>query len=165
MAWIFMSPWNSCWNSKPQRMIVYEVRALGGGQSSQRVSAFIKEALERSLVPPSTWEHKKMLWTRKRTFIRMSPCRHHDLGFPSLWDCEQEEKGMTEDEVVGWHHWLNGHEFEQAPGDGEGQGSLECCSPLGRKESDTTERQNNNRSVNNTFLWLISSSVCGILLW
>ena len=44
-------------------------------------------------------------------------------------DWRQEEKGMTEDEVVGWHHWLNGHEFEQAPGDSEGQGSLACCSP------------------------------------
>ena len=41
----------------------------------------------------------------------------------------QEEKGMTEDEMVGWHHGLNGHEFEQAPGDGEGQGKLACCSP------------------------------------
>ena len=46
----------------------------------------------------------------------------------------QEEKGMTEDEMVGWHHWLNGHEFEQAPGDGEGQGSLASCSPWGCKE-------------------------------
>ena len=50
---------------------------------------------------------------------------------------------MTEDEMVGWHHRLNGHEFEQALGDGEGQGSLACCSPWGRKESDTTERLNN----------------------
>ena len=51
----------------------------------------------------------------------------------------QEEKGMTEDEMVGWHHQLNGHEFEQALGVGNGQGSLVCCSPWGRKESDTTE--------------------------
>ena len=50
-----------------------------------------------------------------------------------------EAKGMTEDEIVGWHHGLNGHEFEQAPGDGEGQGSLVCCSPWGNKESDMTE--------------------------
>ena len=49
---------------------------------------------------------------------------------------------MTEDEMVGWHHRLNGHEFEQTLGDGEGQGSLVCCSPRGRKESDTTERLN-----------------------
>ena len=45
----------------------------------------------------------------------------------------QEEKGATEDEIVGWHHRLDGHEFEQAPGDGEGQGSLACYSPWGRK--------------------------------
>ena len=51
---------------------------------------------------------------------------------------------MTEDELVGWHHRLNGHEFEQAPGVGDGQGSLACCSPWGHKESDTTERLNNN---------------------
>ena len=49
---------------------------------------------------------------------------------------------MTEDEMVGWHDQLNGHGFEQAPGDGEGQGSLACCSPWGHKESDTTERLN-----------------------
>ena len=48
---------------------------------------------------------------------------------------------MTEDEMVGWHHRLNGHEFEQAPGNGEGQGSPACCRPQGRKESDTTEQQ------------------------
>ena len=45
----------------------------------------------------------------------------------------QEEKGMTESEMVGWHHWLNGREFEQVPRDGEGQGSLACCSPWGHK--------------------------------
>ena len=59
-------------------------------------------------------------------------------------DWGQEEKGMTEDEMVGWHHWLNGHEFEQAPGDGEGWESLACSSPWGCKESDMTEWLNNN---------------------
>ena len=49
---------------------------------------------------------------------------------------------MTEDEMVGWHHRLDGHEFEQAPGDGEGHGSLACRSSWGRKESGTTERLN-----------------------
>ena len=53
-------------------------------------------------------------------------------------DWGQEEKGTTEDEMVGWHHRLNGREFEQAPGDSEGQGSLACSSPWGCKESDTT---------------------------
>ena len=45
---------------------------------------------------------------------------------------------MTEEEMVGWHHRINGQEFEQAPADSEGQGSLMCCSPRGLKESDTT---------------------------
>ena len=54
-------------------------------------------------------------------------------------DWRQEEKGMTEEEIVGWHHWLNGQEFEQAPGVGDGQGSLVCCSPWDCKESDMTE--------------------------
>ena len=55
-------------------------------------------------------------------------------------DWRQEEKGMTEDEIVGWHHRLDAPEFEQAPGVSDGQGSLACCSLLGHKESDTTER-------------------------
>ena len=66
-------------------------------------------------------------------------------------DWRQEEKGTTEDERVGLHHWLKGHEFEQALGDGEGQGNLACCSPWGHKELDTTEWLNNNQ----TTYWLI----------
>ena len=57
-------------------------------------------------------------------------------------DWRQEEKGMIENEMVGWHHRLDGHEFEQAPGVGDGQGSLVCCSPWGHKESDMTEQPN-----------------------
>ena len=57
-------------------------------------------------------------------------------------DGKQEEKGTTEDEMVGWHHRLNGHKFEQALGVGDGQRSLACCSPWGRKELDMTERLN-----------------------
>ena len=51
-------------------------------------------------------------------------------------------RGMTEDEMVGWHYRLDGHESEQVPGVGDGQGRLVCCSPWGCKESDTTERLN-----------------------
>jgi len=54
-------------------------------------------------------------------------------------DWRQEKKKTTEDKMVGWHHQLDGHEFEQAPGVSDGQGSLVCCSPWGCKESDTTE--------------------------
>ena len=61
----------------------------------------------------------------------------------------QEERRRTEDEMVGWHHGLDGHEFEQTPGDGEGQGGLTCCSPWGGKESDTTERLKNNNNTTN----------------
>ena len=51
---------------------------------------------------------------------------------------------MTKDEMVGWHHCFSGYEFEQTPGDSEGQASLACCSPWGHKDSDTTERLNNS---------------------
>ena len=65
-------------------------------------------------------------------------------------DRRQEEKGMTEDEMVGWHHWLNEHEFVSSPGVGDGQGGLASCSPWGRKESDMTERLN----------WTYSQQIC-----
>ena len=79
-----------------------------------------------------------ILWPSdaKKWLIRKDP----DAGK----DWRQEEKGMTEDEMVGWHHRLYRHVFEQAPGDVEGQGSLACFSPWGRKEWDTTEQLNNN---------------------
>ena len=78
-----------------------------------------------------------ILWLpdAKNQLIRKDP----DAGK----DWRQEEKGMTEDKTVGWHHWLSGHEFEKTLGDGEGQGSLACCCPWGFKESDTTEQLNN----------------------
>ena len=69
----------------------------------------------------------------------------------------QEEKGTTEDEIVEWCHWLNGHEFEQALEDGDGQGGLVCCSPWGLRESDTTEWLNNNNSPRiNSFMYRYS---------
>ena len=61
---------------------------------------------------------------------------------------------MTEDEMVGWHHQLLGHEFEQALGDGEGQGSLACCSTWGCKESDMTERLNLILMRNNALIYI-----------
>ena len=59
---------------------------------------------------------------------------------------------MTEDEMVGWHHRFKGHEFEQGPGDGGGQGSLACCSLRGLKELDMTERLNNNNGESDVTL-------------
>ena len=67
----------------------------------------------------------------KSRLIRKDPDAGKDWG--------QEEKGTTEDEMVGWHLQFDGHEFEQAPGVGDEQGSLACCSPWGHKELDTTE--------------------------
>ena len=62
------------------------------------------------------------------------------LMLGGIWG--QEGKGMTEDEMAGWHHRLNGREFEWTPGVGDGQGGLACCDSWGRKESDMTERLN-----------------------
>ena len=74
-----------------------------------------------------------ILWPpdAKSRLIRKNPDAGKDGG--------QGEKGTTEDEMVGWHHQLTGYECEQALGDGEGQGSLACCSPRGHKESDMLE--------------------------
>ena len=74
-----------------------------------------------------------ILWPSdaKKWLIRKDP----DAGK----DWRQKEKGTIEDEMVGWRHWLNEHEFEQALGVGDGQGSLACCDSWGHKESDTTE--------------------------
>ena len=67
-------------------------------------------------------------------------------------DWRQEEKGMTEDETVGWHHWLDGRESEWTPGVGDGQGGLACCDSWGCKELDTTERLNWTE-LNNEQCW------------
>jgi len=66
---------------------------------------------------------------------------------------------MTEDEMVGWHHRLKGHEFEQAPGDGDRQGSLVCCSPWGYKELEMTEGLNNNQN------YIITTEGYGIIIY
>ena len=70
-------------------------------------------------------------------------------------DWGQEENGATEGEMVGWHHWLNRHEFVQAPRNSEGQGSLVCCGPWGCKESDMTEWLKNNRALSR-----VSCAIC-----
>ena len=85
----------------------------------------------------------------KRRLIGKNP----DLGK----DWGQEEKGVTEDEMVGWHHQHNGREFEQTPEDGEWQGSLACCSPWGCKELHMTEHLNNHPQLFFILkLWAIS---------
>ena len=82
-----------------------------------------------------------ILWSpdAKRRLIGKDP----DAGK----DWKQKEKGTTEDQMVGWHHWLNGHEFEQTPGDGEGQGSLAGCSAWGSKETQLKRLGSSNSSL------------------
>ena len=83
-----------------------------------------------------------VLWPpdMKRCLIWKDPdCTGKDWG--------QEDKGVTEDEIIGWHHWLNWQEFEQFPGAREGQGSLAHCSPWGCKESDMTKQLNKNTTT------------------
>ena len=82
-------------------------------------------------------------------------------------DWRQEEKGMTEDEMVGWHHWLNGRDFEQTSGAGNGQGSLACCSPRGHKDLDTTERLKNSdwNMLLKLKISLSPSGNWGLLIW
>ena len=78
-------------------------------------------------------------------------------------DWGQEEKGTTEDEMAGWHHWLDGHGSEWTPGAGDGQGGLACCDSWGHKESDTTEQRNWTEltflldfSMYHYFVWVFS---------
>ena len=80
-------------------------------------------------------------------------------------DWRQEKKGMTVDEMVGWHHWLNGQEFEQALGVGDGQGSLAWCSPWGHKESDMTERLNWTEQSLGSSGSFLHSLLWGLLLY
>ena len=99
---------------------------LKGNQSSICIGKTDAETEAPILWPPES----------KSQLIRRDP----DAG--EGW--RQEEKGMTEDGMIGWYHCLNGYEFEQAPGDGDGQGVLACCSPWGHKESDTTKQLNSS---------------------
>ena len=108
---------------------------------------------------PWCWRLLRVLWTARRSnqsvLKEISPeysLKLQYFGPPDAknWligkdpdsgkDWRQEEKGTTEDEMVGWHHQLHGHEIDQAPGVGDGQESLACCSPWSCKDSDTTER-------------------------
>ena len=73
-------------------------------------------------------------------------------------DWGQEKKGTTEDEMTGWHHWLDGHEFPWTLGVGDGQGGLSCCSSWGHKESDVTERLN----WTDWWLFLFTNELCSL---
>ena len=89
----------------------------------------------------------------KNSLIEKDP----DAGKDWRW-----EKGTTDDEMVGWHHRLYGREFEHAPGVGDGQGGLACCSPWGHKESDTTEQLNWTELSKNCRINILSKGVQNI---
>ena len=89
-------------------------------------------SLEGLMLKLKLWHFGHPLW--KANSLEKTPVAGKD------W--MQEKKGMTEDETAGWHHWLDGHEFEQALGDGDGQGGLAGCRPWGLRESDTAEQLN-----------------------
>ena len=104
--------------------------------TARRFNQSILKEISRGLFTGRTDVETPILWPpdAKSWLIWKDP----DAG--KYWI--QEEKGTTEHEMVGRHHWLNGHEFGWTPGVGNGQGGLACCSPWGRKESDTTEQLN-----------------------
>ena len=99
-------------------------------------------------------KHGTTLWEHRMHFAsKITSLEVHNHSNPMLYihvkglkafltQGRQEEKGTAEGEIVGWHHWLHGHEFEQAPGVGDGRGGLACCGPGGHNELDTTERLN-----------------------
>ena len=83
-----------------------------------------------------SWNYNNLAtWCKELTLIWKDPNARKDWG---------QEKGVTEDKMDRWHHWLSGHEFEQTCGDSKGQGSVMCCSSWGHKELDTTQQLNNN---------------------
>ena len=130
--------WESCFNSNNNilNMDVVLEKTLESPLDSKEIKPVNPKGNQPWLFIGRTDAETPILWPRdvKNWLIEKDP----DAGK----DWRQDEKGTTEDEMVGWHHQLNGHEFEQAPGVGDGQGSLACCSPWGCKESDITERLN-----------------------
>ena len=122
-AWLVLG-WESPWGCKEIQPVHPK-----GNQSWIFIGKTNAEAEAPILWPPDA----------KSWLIRKDPDAGKDWG--------QKEKGMAEDEMAEWHRQLNEHEFEWTPGVGEGQGSLACCGPWGRKESDTTERQQHSNKV------------------
>ena len=117
-------PWEMWWNhSEVSKCLVW--CHMGGESINMK---FKPGGLSQGRIPGTGNENKK-----KKT---------GDI-LKELWiDWGQKEKGTTEDEMAGWHHWFDGRESEWTPGVGDGQGGLACCNSWVRKESDTTERLN-----------------------
>ena len=146
---------------------------------SWRINAFKLCCWRRFLSPLDCKEIKPMNLNRNQSWI-FTAKTHAEAEAPILWppdakvwligkdpdagkDYGQEEKGTTENEIVGWHHWHNAHEFEQTPGDSEGQGGLGCCSSCGLRVGHdlVTEQQflvllpkdGEDEKTFNIFLW------------
>jgi len=124
-----------------------------------RTDAFWTVLLEKTLESPLDCKEIKPVSPKGNQswiFIRRTDAETEDdlthRKDPDAGKDWRQEKGMTEDKMVGWHHRLNGHEFEQILGGGKGQGSLACCGPWGRKESDTTEWLNNKNICESEFV-------------
>ena len=109
---LFVTPWTARISNQS---ILKEISQIFIGRTDAEVET------------PILWPHDVKNWL---------PGKDPDAGK----DWRQEEKRMTEDEMVGWRHWLIGHEFEQTPGVGDGEGGRACCSPWGRKELDMTKQ-------------------------
>ena len=107
---------------------------------------------------------KDWYWNRNTNTLAIWPKELTHWKRPDAGkDWGQEEKGMTEDEMIGWHHWLSGHGFGWTPGVADGQGGLACCSSWGRKESDTPSDWTEHSIVYMYHSFLIHSSASGHL--
>ena len=106
-------------------------------------TARTNQSILKEINPEYSWKNWCWSWSSNTLATWCEELTHWKR--PCCWkDWRQEEKGMTEDEMVGWHHWLKGHELEQTAEGGKGQGSLACCSQWSHKKLDAIGQLNNN---------------------
>ena len=143
-VWMLVLDHKECWALENQFFrTVLLVKTLESPLDSEKIKPVSPERKQPWIFiwRTDTKAEAPILWSpdSKSWLVGKDPDAGKDWG--------QEEKGTTEDEMVGWHQWLNGHEFEQTPGDSEGQGSLACCSPwvhkVGTQLSDWTMKNSN----------------------
>ena len=147
-----IGPYTQSYGFSNSRLWTWELDPKDGW--SPKIWCFRTVVLEKTLESPLDSKEIKQVNTKGNQPWILNGRTDAEAEAPILWSPDvkrqligkdpdagknrrQEEKGTTEDERVGWHHQLNGHELEQTLGDGEGQGSLACYSPWGHKESDT----------------------------
>ena len=162
MRWMSMTPWEFSGCSVVRNLwfhfwgpgVQFPVREL---RSHMPLGQKIKKNKMNKWMSKCQWKVKVFLLNAKSWLIGKDSDAGRDWG--------QEEKGTTEDEMAGWHHRLDGHEFEWTPGDSDGQGGLACCDSWGRKESDTTERLNwtDLSNVNDFFKIVEEVNNCSLL--